>query len=219
MRCTVLRSVPSPHAGSGPATLLRLLLRGIPTRRRTPRRLLLRHGSNLVSEVRSLQEPRAVQRAVGVVPAAGLDSYYDDSNAWWQSPPLLLAPSTAKPLARSSLVPLWNGLLPLSYMRGSFAAIGCSLPAGDPYVRRVSHHMATEIGASIDQGGELPWPQTRMKVVDMRTDRVAVHDLKERYRFMPDAHTDFILDGFSLNTLDQILPPLSATTPGPGPRH
>ena len=49
------------HAGSGPATPPTPSPPGYtPTRRRTPRRLLLRHGSNLVSEVRSLQEPRAV---------------------------------------------------------------------------------------------------------------------------------------------------------------
>jgi len=56
-----------------------------------------------------------------------------------------------------------------------------------------------------------------LKVVDIRTDRVAVHDLKERQRFMPDAHTDFILNGFSLDTLDQILPPLNATSPRAAP--
>lgn len=144
---------------------------------------------------------------VGVVSSADLDSYYDDSSAWWRSPPILMAPSTAKPLARSPLVPLWDGVLPMSYMRGSFAAIGCSLPLGDPYVRRVVHHIATEIGASMDRGDELPWPQTRMKVVDMRTERVAIHELRERYRFMPEAHTDFILDGFGIDTLDEILPP------------
>ncbi|WP_277211993.1 SIR2 family protein [Isoptericola croceus] len=158
---------------------------------------------SLVEGVRPSDDPLL---GVGVIPSATLDYYYNDANAWWRSPPTLMAPSTAKPLARSTLVPLWDGILPMAYMRGSFATIGCSLPAGDPYVLRVAHHIATEIGASIDQANELPWPQTRMKVVDMRTDRVAVHELRERYRFMPSAHTDFILDGFSLDTLDQILP-------------
>lgn len=158
----------------------------------------------LVEGLRSGDDPLS---AIGVVSATSLDTYYGDSSAWWRTPPVLLAPSTAKPLARSSLVPLWNGILPLSYMRGTFAAIGCSLPAGDPYVRRVAHHIATEIGGSLDRGDELPWPQTRMKVVDMRSDRVAVHELRERYQFMPSAHTDFILDGFRLDNLDQILPP------------
>lgn len=143
---------------------------------------------------------------IGVIQPSDLDSYFDDSNAWWRSPPILMVPSTAKPLARSTLVPLWDGILPMSYVLGSFAAIGCSLPAGDPYVRQVAHHIATEIGANIDSGDKLPWPQTRMKIVDMRKDRVAIHELRERYRFMPEAHTDFVLDGFSLDTLDEILP-------------
>lgn len=160
--------------------------------------------SPLVEGVRPDDDPLL---GVGVIAADELDSYYDDSNAWWRSPPTLMPPSTAKPLARSSLVPLWEGMLPMSYMRGSFAAIGCSLPTGDPYVRRVAHHIATEIGASMDKGSELPWPQTRLKVVDLRTSRVAIHQLRERYRFMPEDHTDFVLDGFSLETLDQILPP------------
>lgn len=88
-----------------------------------------------------------------------LDSFYDDPNAWWRSPPTLMPPSTAKPLARSALVPLWDGLLPNAAIRGSFAAIGTSLPPGDPYVRRVAHHLATEIGANMDSDDRLPWPQ------------------------------------------------------------
>lgn len=144
---------------------------------------------------------------IGVIPPDALDAYYNDTSSWWRDPPVLMVPSTAKPLARSSLVPLWEGLLPMAYMRGTFATIGCSLPAGDPYVRQVAHHMSTEIGANIDAGNTIPWPQTTMKVVDLRTDRVGIHDLRERYRFMPAAHTEFILDGFSLDTLDRILPP------------
>ncbi|WP_191089982.1 SIR2 family protein [Nesterenkonia ebinurensis] len=159
----------------------------------------------LVEGPRSSNDPLL---ALGVISALDLDAHYADDNGWWRSPPVLMAPSTAKPLARSSLVPLWEGILPWASTRGSFAVIGCSLPVGDPYVRRVAHHIATEIGASIDQGNELPWPQTTMKVVDYQTGRLGIHQIRERYRFMPTHHTDFILDGFSLDTLDQVVPPL-----------
>lgn len=143
---------------------------------------------------------------IGVLPASELDAYYDCAASWWRDPTVLIVPSTAKPLARSSLVPLWEGLLPMAGLRGSFCAIGCSLPAGDPYVRQVAHHYATQIGASMDSATELPWQQTTMKVVDLRGDRVGIHELRERFRFMPGAHSEFILDGFSLDTLDRILP-------------
>lgn len=146
-------------------------------------------------------------RSIGVVPTLALEGLYGDANNWWRSPPLIVNPSTAKPLARSALVPLWDGLLQSAGLHGNFVVIGCSLPAGDPYVRQVAHTFATEIGGSLDRKEELPWPQGRMKVVDYRNGRVAINELRERYRFMPTGHTDFVLDGFALESLDQILSP------------
>lgn len=152
------------------------------------------------------RQPDDPLHAIGVIPASHLDDYYASRANWYQAPPLILAPSTAKPLGGSPLVPLWEGLLQGAHMWGSFAVIGCSLPAGDPYVRQVAHNFAAEIGESLDRNLELPWPQTRMKIVDYRQDRVGIADLRNRFRFMPPAHTDFVLDGLGLETLDQILP-------------
>ena len=117
-------------------------------------------------------------------------------------------PSTAKPLARSSLVPLWHGLAQGSSSRGTLIVIGCSLPPGDPYVLQVAHSIAAGVGASLAASQQFPWAQTAMKVVDRRSGRVPVAELRDRYKFMPDAFTEFVLDGFSLNTLDRILPAL-----------
>lgn len=161
------------------------------------------HVDSLVEGPRPAADPLG---RIGVIAPSDLDSYYQSTSSWWRTPPLIMSPSTAKPLAGSALVPLWRGLLQWAGTRGSLIVIGCSLPAGDPYVRRVVHKYATEIAYSMDQRFGLPWPQTQMKVVDYRPGRVSIAELRERYRFMPAAHTDFVLDGFSQETLDRILP-------------
>lgn len=157
----------------------------------------------LVSGLRRDDDPLLT---IGVIPRRDLGLYYADSHNWWRSPPLIMNPSTAKPLARSNLVPLWHGLAQGSSLRGTLIVIGCSLPPGDPYVLQVAHSIASGVGSSLDAAHQLPWPQTSMKVVDRRSGRVPVAELRHRYRFMPDAFTDFLLDGFSLETLDDILP-------------
>lgn len=157
----------------------------------------------LVDGPRRHDDPLA---AVGVIATSGLAEYYGSRDSWYRAPPLVLAPSTAKPLHGSPLVPLWEGLLQNASLSGTLAVIGCSLPTGDPYVRQVAHNYATQIGASLQDQNALPWPQTQMKVVDYRQDRVGVAELHSRFRFMPRAHTDFVVDGFSLATLDDILP-------------
>lgn len=145
---------------------------------------------------------------IGVVGSGDLGTYYADSHNWWRNPPMIMNPSTAKPLARSSLVPLWHGLAQGSTLRGSLIVIGCSLPPGDPYVLQVIHSIATGVGSGLRAAQQLPWPQTRMKVVDRRSGRVPIAELRERYRFMPEVFTDFVLDGFAVDTLDDIVPTL-----------
>lgn len=132
---------------------------------------------------------------VAVIPQSHLADYYANKNAWWRSPTLLMAPSTAKPLGMSPLIPLWDGVGMYSYMLGGFTVIGCSLPPGDPYVLQLAHHIATDY--AYERPRELPWPQLRMKLVDRRSTRVARHDLSEKFRFMRPDHTDVWLDGFT----------------------
>jgi hypothetical protein len=141
---------------------------------------------------------------IGTMRESYLWQYYSSHSTWWAIPPLLLPPSTAKPLARSELIPLWNGAGLYAYMYGGFTVIGCSLPPGDPYVVQLVHHIATDYASGRSHKESVPWPQRRMKVVDLCTDDGARERCHERYRFFEPNHTDFILEGFNESTLDAI---------------
>jgi hypothetical protein len=91
-------------------------------------------------------------------------------------------------------------------MLGGFTVIGCSLPPGDPYVVQLVHHIATDYAAGRSQGGNV-WPQRRIKVVDLRSEPSAIDEFKSRFRFMDGDHTDMLLDGFGMATLDRIFEP------------
>lgn len=140
---------------------------------------------------------------IGVIPAAQLAAYYSAPRGWWENPPLLLPPSTAKPLAGSPLIPLWDGIGLYAYMRGGFSVIGCSLPPGDPYVLQLVHHIATDYVAGRQRGGVL-WPQRQMKVVDLRRNDAEVQAFRDRFRFFDAGHTDFILRGFKTEMIDEL---------------
>jgi hypothetical protein len=140
---------------------------------------------------------------VEVIDATHLAAYYADSRNWLRHPSILMPPSTAKPLASSELVPLWDGVGNFSYMLGGFTVIGCSLPPGDPYVLQLVHHIATDYVAGREKGGNA-WPQRRMTVVDLRSTPGEADELRTRFRFMDQLHTDFVLDGFTQRSLEQI---------------
>ena len=140
---------------------------------------------------------------IAVLPGDELAAYYSNRRSWYQLPLLLMPPSTAKPMANSPLVPLWNGAGTFAYMRGGFNVIGCSLPPGDPYVLQLIHHIATDYAAGREQGGNV-WPQRRMKLVDLRTSDSARAALLERYRFMDRNQTDVFVDGFRPEILDDL---------------
>lgn len=140
---------------------------------------------------------------IGVIAPDRLSTYYSAGRSWWASPPLLLPPSTAKPLARSELVPLWDGVGLYSYMLGGFTVIGASLPPGDPYVAQLIHHIATDYASGRPEHGT-HWPQRRMKVVDLCRDDAARERVHRRFRFFDRDQTDLILDGFDEDSLDAI---------------
>lgn len=140
---------------------------------------------------------------IAVISRSRLDDYYASPHSWYESPALIMNPSTAKPMSASPLIPLWDGLGRNAAMLGGFVVIGCSLPPGDPYVLQVAHAISTTYGANRGHVGAW-WPQSRMKVVDRRSGRIATHQLRQRYRFMDSEHTDFLLDGFSTSSIERI---------------
>ncbi len=140
---------------------------------------------------------------IGVIDPRDLDAYFANGQTWSRLPPVLMPPSTAKPLASSPLVPLWDGAGLYSYMLGGFTVIGCSLPHGDPYVLQLVHHVATDYVAGRVRGGRI-WPQRRMKVVDYQTTPDGRDAFCARYRFMDGDHTNFDFDGLDASTLGRI---------------
>jgi hypothetical protein len=140
---------------------------------------------------------------IAVIRAEQLAGYYGSRHAWYRHPTLLMPPSSAKPMAGSPLVPLWNGVGLFAYMLGGFSVIGCSLPPGDPYVLQVVHHIATDYVAGRKRGGNL-WPQRRMKLVDYRTSPPERSALLNRYRFMDLEATDVFFDGLRSEMLDAL---------------
>ena len=139
---------------------------------------------------------------VAVIPPQALPHYYAERNFWWRNPTLLMPPSTAKPLAGSPLIPLWDGVGLYAYTLGGFTVIGCSLAPGDPYVLQLVHHIATDY--AYNRPREMRWPQARMKLVDYRATKRGRNDFMRRYRFMTSEHTDVLLDGLTVESLDRI---------------
>jgi hypothetical protein len=142
---------------------------------------------------------------IGVIPPSLLQRYYESRSAWWSSPPNLLPPSTAKPLAGSALIPMWDGLETYSYMLGGFTIVGCSLPKGDPYVVQVVHHIATDyLAGRKSRWAENVYPQRRMKVVTLCNDDSCIEATLNRFRFFDRGHTDFMFDGFRPEILQDL---------------
>lgn len=139
---------------------------------------------------------------VATVPADKLEPYYASKSSWWRHPPLLMPPSRAKPLAGSPLIPLWDGVGLYAHMYGGFTVIGCSLPPGDPYVVQLVHHICTDYASGRARGG-VPWPQGKIKIVDLRQGP-GVREIKDRFRFVPPAHGVFALEGFDEESLKLI---------------
>ena len=140
---------------------------------------------------------------IAVVAAHDLGAYYGAPHTWSRLPLVLMPPSTAKPLASSALVPLWDGAGLYAYMLGGLTVIGCSLPQGDPYVLQLVHHVATDYVAGRVADGRV-WPQRRIKVVDFQNTEPEMGAFLDRFRFMDPAHTDFILDGLNDSTLEPL---------------
>lgn len=123
-----------------------------------------------------------------------LSTYYGDCNMWWRYPPLILAPSQAKQLYGGPFRNFWDGLPLGGSLWGGFSIIGCSLPDADPYAKQVLYQIGRAYGYGRDHPEERFGPMNRICVVN-RVDGDDADRLRGRYRFLPRAHTDFLLDG------------------------
>jgi hypothetical protein len=135
-----------------------------------------------------------------------LDTYYDSFNMWHEYPPLILAPSQAKQLYGDAFRGFWDGLPLGGSLWGGFAIVGCSLPDDDPYVKQVLYAIGRGYAYGIEHPEDRFGPMNRIKVVN-RASGAAVNELRARYRFLPDAHTDFLLNGLDDAAVDAMFAP------------
>lgn len=146
---------------------------------------------------------------IAIIPTDRLPDYYATRASWSAHPTLLMAPSSAKPLAASPLIPLWDGVGNYAYMLAGFNVIGCSLPPGDPYVLQLAYDVGTDDGAARVKNAARPenarpWAQAPIKVVDRRTTLESANELRARFQFLDGAQTEFILDGFTSGVVDRV---------------
>jgi hypothetical protein len=129
-----------------------------------------------------------------------LDVYFDTYNLWWRHPPMILAPSQAKQFYGEPFRGLWDGLAGAGSLLRSFAVVGYSLPDADPYTKQVMYEISRSYAYGRDHPEAQLGPSARITIVDKRDPHTA-RELRDRYRFLPSDHTDFLIDGFGIESL------------------
>lgn len=132
-----------------------------------------------------------------------VDTYYDNYNLWWRYGPVLLAPSHAKQLYGERLRGFWEGLPLGGSLWGGFSIVGCSLPLADPYTKQALYRIGRDFAYGREHPEERFAPMNRIKVVN-RADGAAATALRERYRFLPEQHTDFLLDALNEHAIEEM---------------
>jgi hypothetical protein len=87
---------------------------------------------------------------------------------------------------------------------GGFSIIGCSLPPADPYTKQALYRIGREFGYGREHPEARFTPMNRIKIVNQAANKATADELRERYRFLPVEHTDFLLDGFSDATIEEM---------------
>ncbi len=164
----------------------------------TRKRDLLFGEEKGVSQTRPLTEgPRPVDdplREIEVID--DLDSYYASTQVSYFHPPFVLAPSEAKQLYGTPLRSFWEGLPGYGFGWAGVGIIGYSLPPADPYARLVLYELCKSYVMGLETPGWRIGPMSPICLVDKRAGNEEVHELRQRFRFLPQRHVVERLDGF-----------------------
>jgi hypothetical protein len=155
----------------------------------------------LVEGTRSADDPLL---GIAVINREDLNYYYSTRAHWSSTPPLLLYPSKAKPLAGSQLIPIWDGIGTHGSWLSGFSIIGCSFPKGDPYVIQLADQIAFAYAAGRRGEAGFPWAHRKMQVVNRVASNRELRRFKNRYSFLNEKHSRFILGGFTSGSIDKI---------------
>lgn len=145
-------------------------------------------------------------RLSDIVEIADVDAYYSSRTIATTHPPLLLAPSRSKLLYGSSISDLWYGLAKVTIAPPALNVIGYSLPQHDIYMRQVLWQLAKAYSVAADDPEYRPFNTERLTVVDYRDSTESELALHDTYKFFPAEHTDFLTDGFNVDSLEHLFP-------------
>jgi hypothetical protein len=133
------------------------------------------------------------------------DAYYSRFGNWWQAAaPLVLVPSQTKLLYGAELRDFWLGLPEYGFAWGGLNIVGYSLPPGDPYTRQVLYRIAKAYVFGRESEGWNSGPQPKIKVVGLCRSERELISFRRPYRFLAAGHTDYITDGLSQSTVEQL---------------
>lgn len=139
---------------------------------------------------------------IGVIQEFNIKDYYSKTSYLYEFPPLLFPPSSAKPLGKSPLIPIWRGIGMASNWYSGLNMIGCSLPPGDPYVKQLIYQIATEFTLSDkDFFGN---KKRRMKVVTLQSTSEQRIEYKKRTKFFNPKKTDYYFEGLSSAVIQEL---------------
>lgn len=163
-------------------------------------------GSNAVSETALLidMENQTDKSLLSVAVILDLDRYYSDNRVALTRPPLILAPSRAKQLYGETLRVLWRGLGSCGNTYDGFNVIGYSLPEDDGYVKQLLWRLSSGYVLGLENPGERFGGMAKMTVVDCRQNDDEANELRKHYQFLPEEHTNFILTGFDISSLEHL---------------
>lgn len=168
------------------------------------RRRDLVFGDASVSTTRPLLEGPQLQDdpMATIAVLEDLDGYFAESRVAYSHPPFVLAPSEAKQLYGAPLRGLWNGMARFGFAWGGLSIIGYSLPPADPYAKLVLYNLVRGYVTGLEDPGWRIGPMNKICLLDLRSTRAQIQELRDRFRFIPEEHRREWLGGLEATAVD-----------------
>jgi hypothetical protein len=127
-------------------------------------------------------------------------------NAFLDSAPWLLNPSSAKVVYAKTLRDFWRGLGRAGGMNLSMAIIGYSLPLHDDYARQAIYRLVRNYQEIYWEEEMLGSRKSPLALVDFRPSEAELRSFKLRYGFVDWTKSYCCMDGFKRETLRVLFP-------------
>ena len=103
---------------------------------------------------------------------------------WWNGVPMILTPSVSKILYLNTLKPFWDGIQEGGGLQLSLAFVGYSLPDHDFYAKQAFYYLVRNYQGYEPNLELFGRTKTKIRFVDLCTDKASVSRLKDQYRFV-----------------------------------